>query len=81
MGRWGIAHEAVHAVATSDGCSAAVTSEGTLYTWGSGLAGQLGHGHTFPVTYPKVVASLFDSQQRVMQVRMQGRISWRSEFV
>lgn len=48
------------AVAASDGCSAAISSEGRLYTWGSGLAGQLGHGHVFSITEPKPI-NVFDS--------------------
>lgn len=57
----------VKAVACGDGCTAAISSEGKLYSWGQGLAGQLGHGHAFRVTEPKVVA--FPFSYDAVQVR------------
>lgn len=37
---------------------AAVTSNGQLYTWGSGSCGKLGHGSCDDVTVPTLVATL-----------------------
>lgn len=37
--------------------SAAVTSDGDVYTWGDGFCGQLGHGDKRPQMLPKVVES------------------------
>ncbi len=70
-GRWVPAHEAVLAACASDSSSAAITSEGKLYTWGSNAAGQLGHGEGLafvPVTQPKLVRALYDAGLRVSQV-------------
>lgn len=71
-GAWVKAHDRVQSLAASEGCTAAITSEGCLYTWGQGRAGQLGHGSSFGCAYPKLVASLFDAHVRVMQVRGVG---------
>jgi hypothetical protein len=67
-GRWVKAHEAVLSTSASDSCTAAVTSRGNLYTWGKGLAGQLGHGDAVPVTMPKLVSSFVSEGLRIAQV-------------
>lgn len=58
----------IQSVACSDGCSAAIASNGWLYTWGSGAAGQLGHGDAFPVVEPKRVMA-FGDEVKIHQVR------------
>ena len=58
----------IQSVACSDGCSAAIASNGWLYTWGSGAAGQLGHGDAFPVVEPKRVIA-FGDEVKIHQVR------------
>jgi len=42
------------------GHSAAITSDGNLYTWGMGRDGQLGHGDTEPRLEPILVSALAD---------------------
>lgn len=39
-------------------CSAAITSDGCLYTWGRGNYGRLGHGKSNDCFVPTVVAGL-----------------------
>jgi hypothetical protein len=49
--------------------TAAITSEGRLYTWGCGLAGQLGHGaDAHLVTHPQLVRGLSSAGMRVTHV-------------
>ena len=67
-GGWVKAHDSVIHVSATDGCTAALTSEGAVYTWGSGLAGQLGHGTLGPCTMPKLVSHFCDAGLRVMSV-------------
>ena len=43
-------------IACGSGHSAAVTSNGELYTWGQGDHGRLGHGDELIQTKPKVVS-------------------------
>ena len=45
-------HNEVRRVACGHYCTAAVTSDGALYTWGKGERGQLGHGHVRDVIEP-----------------------------
>ena len=59
----------VYTVSCSDGCSAAITAEGGLYTWGDGSGGQLGHGHHFGVPEPKQVPHFAEAGIKVAQVR------------
>ncbi|KAF5838268.1 hypothetical protein DUNSADRAFT_3183 [Dunaliella salina] len=55
LGGWVPKGEGVRGLSCSDGCTAAVTSDGSLYTWGRGLSGQLGHGDCYPCAIPKRV--------------------------
>ena len=48
--------------------SAAVTSSGAIYTWGSGGSGQLGHGDLENLVMPQVVSSPLLQGQQVVQV-------------
>ena len=48
--------------------SAAVTSAGALYAWGSGRSGQLGHGDLENLVLPRVVSSPLLQAQSVVQV-------------
>ena len=45
----------VRDVACGSGHSAAITSNGELYTWGQGEHGRLGHGDLLNQTKPKLV--------------------------
>ena len=45
----------VRDIACGSGYSAAITSNGELYTWGEGQRGQLGHGDTSNQNKPKQV--------------------------
>ena len=47
----------VRKVACGHYCTAAVTSNGSLYTWGKGEHGQLGHGHYANVVEPERVSN------------------------
>lgn len=67
-GSWVKAHDRVLALAASDGCTAAITGDGSLYTWGSGLAGQLGHGLAGGCPFPKPVSTFADAAARVVGV-------------
>ena len=58
----------VVAVAAGEGCSAAVTSGGELYTWGAGRAGRLGHGDAEDRPRPTLVAALASGRARVAAV-------------
>ena len=62
----------VQSVSCSDGCTAAISSSGLLYTWGENSAGQLGHGHVFGIVEPKRVMGLGQGV-KVRQVCIQGR--------
>lgn len=44
-----------------------VSTDGRVYTWGWGLAGQLGHGNCFMLTEPKPVA-FFGDEIRIHKV-------------
>lgn len=68
LGGWVAAGEGVRALAVSDACTAAVTSEGRLYTWGSGRSGQLGHGDVLPAPAPRLVRGLGWPRVRVVAV-------------
>lgn len=57
----------IKAVACSEGCTAAITSDGRMYTWGSGMAGQLGHGNMFRLPEPKLL-SIFGDEVVIEQV-------------
>ncbi|GAX81426.1 hypothetical protein CEUSTIGMA_g8856.t1 [Chlamydomonas eustigma] len=61
---WG---KGIQMAACSDGCSAAISSAGQLFTWGSNSAGQLGHGDTFPVVEPKKLLA-FGNGVKILQV-------------
>lgn len=39
----------------ADGCTAAITHEGELYTWGDGAGGNLGYGNTLRQFIPRQV--------------------------
>ncbi len=65
----------VYSVCVSDGCSAAISIDGRLYTWGSGTAGQLGHGHHFGLPEPKPVPFFADGI-KVVQVRCSAGVSF-----
>ncbi|KAL6746527.1 regulator of chromosome condensation 1/beta-lactamase-inhibitor protein II, partial [Haematococcus lacustris] len=67
-GRWVKSHESVVAAASSDTCTAAVTSGGSLYTWGKGLGGQLGHGTAALSCQPRLVTAFPQLGLRVMAV-------------
>ena len=61
------------------------SSSGLLYTWGHNVAGQLGHGHTFPVVEPKRVLGL-GMGVKIRQVRpgvawLLARCSARAELL
>ena len=45
----------VRKVSCGHNCTAAVTTDGSLYTWGKGNRGQLGHGHTADFIEPERV--------------------------
>ncbi|MEW5320094.1 MAG: hypothetical protein WDW38_011193 [Sanguina aurantia] len=57
----------IKAVACSEGCTAAISSDGRMYTWGSGMAGQLGHGNMFRLPEPKLL-SIFGDEVIIEQV-------------
>lgn len=59
----------IKAVACSEGCTAAISSDGRMYTWGSGMAGQLGHGNMFRLPEPKLL-SIFGDEVIIEQVRL-----------
>ena len=48
----------VTAVAAGNNHSLAVSGAGSLYAWGSGCSGRLGHGNTLQYLRPKVVEAL-----------------------
>lgn len=50
--------EDVAQVSTGSGHTCAVTTAGTLYCWGNGGSGRLGHGGAFPSTTPWEVTTL-----------------------
>ncbi|RLU17868.1 hypothetical protein DMN91_010107 [Ooceraea biroi] len=58
-------------IACGSGHSAAIASNGELYTWGLGEYGRLGHGDTATQTRPKLVQTLVG--QRVVQVACGSR--------
>ncbi|XP_011141461.1 E3 ubiquitin-protein ligase HERC2 [Harpegnathos saltator] len=58
-------------IACGSGHSAAIASNGELYTWGLGEYGRLGHGDTATQMKPKLVQAL--SGQRVVQVACGSR--------
>lgn len=58
-------------VACGSGHSAAIASNGELYTWGLGEYGRLGHGDTVTQLRPKLVQTLIG--QRVVQVACGSR--------
>lgn len=58
-------------IACGSGHSAAIASNGELYTWGLGEYGRLGHGDTSTQMKPKLVQAL--SGQRVIQVACGSR--------
>ena len=58
-----------HAVA-ADYCTAAVSEEGSLYTWGDGAAQNLGYADALRQVIPRRVD--FGSVQRVLQVRLRS---------
>eukprot|EP00798_Chlamydomonas_sp_ICE-L_P011987 gene11987-15081_t len=60
----------IHTVCCSDGCSAAVSSDGKLYSWGSGTSGQLGHGHHFHQHQPKLVNFFHDAAINIVQPKL-----------
>lgn len=39
----------------ADGCTAAITQDGELYTWGDGAGGNLGYGNTLRQFIPRQV--------------------------
>lgn len=39
----------------ADGCTAAITHDGELYTWGDGAGGNLGYGNTLRQFIPRQV--------------------------
>jgi alpha-tubulin suppressor-like RCC1 family protein len=39
----------------TDGCTAAITHDGELYTWGDGAGGNLGYGNTLRQFIPRQV--------------------------
>lgn len=57
----------IKAVSCSEGCTAAISSDGRMYTWGSGMAGQLGHGNMFRLPEPKLL-SIFGDEVVIEQV-------------
>ncbi|XP_021378315.1 E3 ubiquitin-protein ligase HERC2-like isoform X2 [Mizuhopecten yessoensis] len=61
----------VRDIACGSSHSAAITSNGDLYTWGLGEYGRLGHGDNTTQLKPKQVKAL--SSQRVMQVACGSR--------
>ncbi|KAJ8681467.1 hypothetical protein QAD02_017254 [Eretmocerus hayati] len=61
----------VRDIACGSGHSAAIASNGELYTWGLGEYGRLGHGDTASHTRPKLVEALLG--QRVVQVACGSR--------
>eukprot|EP00955_Chlamydomonas_euryale_P000678 7754-Chlamydomonas_euryale.AAC.2 len=65
----------VSAISASDGCTAAVTAAGDLYTWGCGHAGQAGHGAPRQQLRPKRLRA-FGAGVRVHQVGRTKR--WRT---
>ncbi|XP_020288916.1 E3 ubiquitin-protein ligase HERC2 isoform X1 [Pseudomyrmex gracilis] len=58
-------------IACGSGHSAAIASNGELYTWGLGEYGRLGHGDTVTQTKPRLVQALVG--QRVIQVACGSR--------
>jgi alpha-tubulin suppressor-like RCC1 family protein len=48
----------VRSVSCGEYATAAVTKDGSLFTWGKGTSGQLGHGHARDVTQPLRVGAL-----------------------
>lgn len=52
--------EEVVQVACGDFHSAAVTTSGSVWTWGDGHFGRLGHGDEKIGTYPRIVGKSFD---------------------
>eukprot|EP01012_Entosiphon_sulcatum_P012277 TRINITY_DN17670_c0_g1_i1.p1 TRINITY_DN17670_c0_g1~~TRINITY_DN17670_c0_g1_i1.p1 ORF type:complete len:456 (-),score=38.97 TRINITY_DN17670_c0_g1_i1:11-1378(-) len=58
--------EGVVDVSAGEGCSAAVTAEGELFTWGSGRGGRLGHGGATNFAVPTKVKAL--AKHRVRHV-------------
>ena len=48
----------VVSISTGGEHSAAITADGSLYTWGAGTSGQLGHGNTEDLNVPTKVESL-----------------------
>ena len=60
----------IHVVRASAGSlhSAVVTSDGKLYTWGTGIYGRLGHGGGEYEWYPRLVASLADAEKHAVDV-------------
>ena len=69
-----LAGEAVAKVCCSVWHSAAIvvvppyTTGGLLYTWGTGMHGQLGHGTTKTVLEPLAIADLYDMSVAVVDV-------------
>lgn len=60
----------VKQVACGNNCSAAVTVNGELYTWGSARGGRLGHGTDASFDAPEPVRFFADARLRVHQVSM-----------
>ena len=54
----GLQGKHVRDIACGSGYSAAITSNGELYTWGQGHRGQLGHGECCNIGKPKQVGKM-----------------------
>lgn len=57
----------VRDVSAGSSHSAAITSDGELYTWGLGEYGRLGHGDAYTNNKPKLVRALFMHANQLYQ--------------